>query len=159
MLMKCGALVASLEAEVARAGYSVVSWQAMKSDVASLDRARSLEVVVLFEVNQLSQEVRTAGQAGISNMRFASHAGRNEWSKPIAVSQEDAELPLNACGVCGPPPVEACNGRDDDCDGSTDEADAEPCGAGVRAHRAGGARDGGPPPSSASLPGMRRSTG
>ncbi len=28
---------------------------------------------------------------------------------------------LNACGHCGATPVESCNGRDDDCDGRTDE--------------------------------------
>lgn len=89
ILMRCGALLASLEAEVARAGYSVVSWQAMKSRDASLDRARSLGVDVLFEVNQLSQEVRTAGQSGLSNLRFASHTGPGA-EKPIAVSREVA---------------------------------------------------------------------
>ena len=29
---------------------------------------------------------------------------------------------LNACGGCGPVPVEVCNARDDDCDGMVDEA-------------------------------------
>ncbi len=28
---------------------------------------------------------------------------------------------LNACGGCGPLPLELCNGKDDDCDGDTDE--------------------------------------
>lgn len=90
MLMRCGALVASLEAEVAKAGYSVVSWQALKSSGSSLDRARSLQVDVLFEVNQLSHDVRRAGQSGISNMRFASHTGPDGES-PIAVGRPVAQ--------------------------------------------------------------------
>jgi hypothetical protein len=36
---------------------------------------------------------------------------------------------LNACGACGPVPVEACNGADDDCDGATDEGVRNACGA------------------------------
>ncbi|MCK6575280.1 hypothetical protein L6V77_29790 [Myxococcota bacterium] len=31
----------------------------------------------------------------------------------------------NACGTCGPLPEEICNGLDDDCDGETDEGDAD----------------------------------
>lgn len=31
----------------------------------------------------------------------------------------------NACGVCGDLPADVCNGRDDDCDGRTDEAAVE----------------------------------
>ncbi len=37
----------------------------------------------------------------------------------------------NACGGCGPVPVELCNGKDDDCDGETDELpdlSAQACG-------------------------------
>ncbi|MCB9547024.1 MAG: trypsin-like peptidase domain-containing protein [Myxococcales bacterium] len=36
---------------------------------------------------------------------------------------------LNACGACGPPPNEACNGADDDCDGRIDEGVSNACGA------------------------------
>ena len=36
---------------------------------------------------------------------------------------------LNACGTCGPAPLELCNGHDDDCDGETDEGVLSPCGA------------------------------
>jgi hypothetical protein len=31
----------------------------------------------------------------------------------------------NACGTCGPLPAEVCNALDDDCDGETDEGDAD----------------------------------
>lgn len=33
--------------------------------------------------------------------------------------------PVNACGGCGPLPLENCNRLDDDCDGETDEGDAD----------------------------------
>jgi len=39
---------------------------------------------------------------------------------PERVVCDDREL-RNACGGCGPPPEEECNGRDDDCDGLVDE--------------------------------------
>ncbi len=35
---------------------------------------------------------------------------------------------LNACGACGPVPAEVCNLEDDDCDGDTDEGVRNPCG-------------------------------
>ena len=38
---------------------------------------------------------------------------------------------LNDCGACGAPPVETCNGGDDDCDGSTDEGCGTDLDAGV----------------------------
>jgi len=38
---------------------------------------------------------------------------------PLLVCRGDSSL--NACGACGPLPAEECNGRDDDCDGVTDE--------------------------------------
>ncbi len=34
----------------------------------------------------------------------------------------------NACGICGPDPVEVCNGRDDDCDAFVDEGLLNACG-------------------------------
>jgi streptogramin lyase len=38
---------------------------------------------------------------------------------------------LNACGLCGPTPVEVCNGLDDDCDGTPDDSPLD----GVRYYR------------------------
>ena len=35
---------------------------------------------------------------------------------------------LNACGTCGPAPLETCNGQDDDCDGAPDDGVSNPCG-------------------------------
>jgi hypothetical protein len=36
-------------------------------------------------------------------------------------ARDVADCARNACGDCAPPPVEECNGRDDDCDGLVDE--------------------------------------
>jgi hypothetical protein len=87
ILMECGALLASLEAEVAKAGYSVVSWQAIKAagSVASQERAKSLGVNVLFEVNQLSPATRVAGALKVSNLRFSREDGPDQ-AVPMAVS-------------------------------------------------------------------------
>jgi hypothetical protein len=37
----------------------------------------------------------------------------------------DLDCARNACGTCGPAPVEECNGRDDDCDGIVDNGCVE----------------------------------
>lgn len=88
IVMHCGALLAQLEAAVAMAGYQVVSWQALKSTTndSSLERARKLGVDVLFEVNQLTQEDRPAGQTNLTDLRF--FAATRETRTPLAVSQD-----------------------------------------------------------------------
>ncbi|MCI0573317.1 MAG: hypothetical protein L0Y66_21430 [Myxococcaceae bacterium] len=92
ILMLCGALLASLEAEVAKSGYSVVSWQALKASGAadSLQRARSMSVDILFEVNQLSQESRDPGAQQVSNLRFTREEGPGR-ATPIPVMPAVAE--------------------------------------------------------------------
>lgn len=92
ILMRCGALLASLEAEVAKAGYPVVSWQTLKSAgvVGSQARARDLGVDILFEVNQLSQESRDAGARQVSNLRFSREEGPGR-AVPIPVMPAVAE--------------------------------------------------------------------
>ena len=46
------------------------------------------------------------------------------------VSEETCseEAPCNACGACGPTPEEVCDGKDNDCDGETDEGVLNACG-------------------------------
>ena len=89
--MKCGALLASLEAEVAKSGYSVVSWQTLKTSVAaaSQQRARELNVDVIFEINQLSQEQREPGARQLSNLSFAQSDGDGP-NRPLTVSSDVA---------------------------------------------------------------------
>lgn len=92
ILMRCGALLASLEAEVAKSGYSVVSWQALKSSGAagSQERARAMGVNILFEVNQLSQESREPGARQVSNLRFGREEGPGQ-ALPVPVMPAVAE--------------------------------------------------------------------
>jgi hypothetical protein len=93
ILMKCGALLAGLEAEVAKAGYSVVSWQALKtagSTASNQERARSLDVDVLLEVNQLGQQEREAGERQLSNLAFGQmHSAADERSVNVPRSVAD----------------------------------------------------------------------
>lgn len=90
--MECGALLASLEAEVAKAGYSVVSWQSIKSAgaVASQERAKELGVDVLFEVNELTpNRFRTIGGLQVSNLAFMRVESPTR-SAPLEVTPEVA---------------------------------------------------------------------
>lgn len=68
-----------------------MSWQAIKAgnSVASQERARSLGVDVMFEVNQLSPETRKAGAAEVSNMNFSRFDGPSA-STPLPVSPDVA---------------------------------------------------------------------
>jgi hypothetical protein len=97
IMMECGALLASLEAEVAKAGYSVVSWQAIKGggSVASQERAKGLGIDVLFEVNELTpNRERALGAAQISNLSFARWGSQTK-STPLEVTPDVA----NRCGA------------------------------------------------------------
>ncbi len=53
-------------------------------------------------------------------------------AKTVAGGEVDAEhadaCAPNSCGICGPAPVELCNGVDDDCDGDLDEGALNSCG-------------------------------
>lgn len=93
IVMMCGALLASLEAEVAKAGYSVVSWQAIKAGgpVASQERAKSLGVNVLFEVNELFPSEREAGALQVSKLQFSREDGPGQSTPVMAPSRATAE--------------------------------------------------------------------
>ena len=47
---------------------------------------------------------------------------------PDAAEVEPDGCVPNACGACGPAPIEVCNGGDDDCDGEVDEGVQNACG-------------------------------
>jgi len=70
--MDCGVLMASIETELARVGYQVISWQAIKGSSSgdAYDRAKNLKIDVLFEVNQLSIEDRKSGKREITKIAF-----------------------------------------------------------------------------------------
>jgi hypothetical protein len=95
--MECGALLSGLEAEAARIGYTVVSWQALKverSAAASIGEARSLGVEVLFEINELTEPMqRPGGQQEISQLNFFRDAATDPQSprwEPMNVTPETA---------------------------------------------------------------------
>jgi len=52
-------------------------------------------------------------------------------SKGIAMSEIpcSVDAPCNACGTCGPLPIETCDGVDNNCDGSIDEGLLNACGS------------------------------
>jgi len=69
--MNCGVLMASLEKITAKSGYQVVSWQGLKDASARpLEKAKTLGVQVLFEVNQLSANERLSGAKRTTSLSF-----------------------------------------------------------------------------------------
>ncbi|MGV3623503.1 MAG: hypothetical protein ACO1OB_21975 [Archangium sp.] len=90
IVMNCGALLAKLEAEVALAGYQVVSWQALKTlgTENTQERARKLGIDVIFEINELTLGERDGGQSQVTGMRFGQAYGNGV--TPVAVTPDVA---------------------------------------------------------------------
>lgn len=90
--MQCGILISNLETSLAKAGYEVVSWQALKPSTTGdgsrvIDRAKELGVKILFEVDQLSVNARAKGSAQLAGMKvFEQTTYYNR--KPLKVSKE-----------------------------------------------------------------------
>jgi hypothetical protein len=73
IVMECGSLMSRLEAQSAKAGFQVVSWQGLRHrDKSPLEMARELQVDVLFEVNELSTATQEMGSSRATGMQFGS---------------------------------------------------------------------------------------
>jgi hypothetical protein len=93
------------------------------------------------DVGRCVSGTQTCGMYG----EWANCVGAQAGGEEICNGEDDDcdtqvdEGVVNACGACGPVPVEVCNGRDDDCDGQRDEGcpcqldDVRPCGSDVGA--------------------------
>ncbi len=81
IVMQCGVLMSGLEARAAKAGYQVVSWQALKHpERPPLEMARSLEVDVLFEINELSVGRRELDRARATSLSFGQQTRADDRS-------------------------------------------------------------------------------
>jgi hypothetical protein len=90
ILMDCGALMSRLEAQAGKAKYEVVSWQALKHrDKPPLEMARELKVDVMFEVNELSIDVRNLGTSRAMDFRFGQQTSAAD-RRDMAVTPEVA---------------------------------------------------------------------
>lgn len=91
IVMQCGVLMSGLEARAAKAGYQVVSWQALKHpDRPPLEMARALDVDVLFEINELSVGRRELDRARATNLSFGQQTrvdDRSAVAVPPSVAQ------------------------------------------------------------------------
>lgn len=91
IVMQCGVLMSGLEARAAKAGYQVVSWQALKHpDRPPLEMARSLDVDVLFEINELSVGRRELDRERATSLRFGQQTradDRTDLSVSPAIAQ------------------------------------------------------------------------
>ncbi len=91
IVMQCGVLMSGLEARAAKAGYQVVSWQALKHpDRPPLEMARALDVDVLFEINELSVGRRELDRARATNLTFGQQT-RADDRTDVAVSPAVAQ--------------------------------------------------------------------
>lgn len=97
--MQCGVLMSSLETRLAKAGYEVVSWQALKpaggaakAGWTAIDRAKELSVQILFEIDQLSANDRGAGQSRATGIRT--------FAQTSASDREPLPVPPGVAGNC-----------------------------------------------------------
>lgn len=88
--MACGVLMSELERGASAAGLGVTSWQALKpsSGESPYDRARSLGVSILFEVDELSTNVAVEEQLRRETVSFYEQVDATQ-RVPVAVSDVD----------------------------------------------------------------------
>lgn len=98
IVMQCGVLMSGLEARAAKAGYQVVSWQALKHpERPPLEMARSLDVDVLFEINELSVGRRELDRTRATSLDFGAQTRADDRTE-VAVSPAVAERCRAALG-------------------------------------------------------------
>lgn len=85
MRLQCGVLMTELEAAATRAGFSVLSWQTLRSGRA-IDYARSANIDILFEVNDLSFDIPVQDLYSVTNMSFSERPAEGGPTRPLVVS-------------------------------------------------------------------------
>ncbi|MFH1807715.1 MAG: hypothetical protein ABIJ09_03145 [Pseudomonadota bacterium] len=69
--LQCGVLMSEIEAEAARAGFSVVSWQTLRGGTGRpIDYARENNVDLVFEINELSLDIPPQDLYAFTDIRF-----------------------------------------------------------------------------------------
>ena len=85
MRLQCGVLMTELEAAATRAGFSVLSWQTLRSGRA-IDYARTNNVDIIFEVNDLSFDIPVQDLYSVTNMSFRERPVSGGPVKPLVVA-------------------------------------------------------------------------
>jgi len=87
----CGNFMSTLEIELARQGYTVISWQRLRtgrSVADSFEAAKNLGADVVVEIDQLSIGTPTNNSRTIANIAFSEWNADGSGQKPVLISSD-----------------------------------------------------------------------
>lgn len=94
----CGNFMSNLEIELARQGYTVISWQRLRtgrSVADSFEAAKTLGADVVVEIDQLSVGTPQSNSQTITNIAFTESNPDGSQEKPVGVSTATQQQCLN----------------------------------------------------------------
>ncbi len=98
MKTECGVEMAQIERELAKAGYSVISWKILENQMATspthLAAAKSLDADALFQINSLERTTSAKGQDARWDRRYYKSDATGMVGAPASV-KEDIAYSLN----------------------------------------------------------------
>lgn len=96
MKTECGVEMAQIERELAKAGYSVISWKILENQMAAslthLEAAKSLDADALFQINSLERTTSAKGQDARWDRRYYKSDEKGTKGAPASVKEETANM-------------------------------------------------------------------
>lgn len=94
MKTECGVEMAQIERELAKAGYSVISWKILENQMAAskthLEAAKSLDADALFQINSLERTTSAKGQDARWDRRYYKSDAKGILGAPASVKEGTA---------------------------------------------------------------------
>jgi hypothetical protein len=94
MKTECGVEMAQIERELAKAGYSVISWKILENQMTAskthLEAAKSLDADALFQINSLERTTSAKGQDARWDRRYYKSDAKGVLGAPASVKEGTA---------------------------------------------------------------------